>query len=263
MFDYHTHSSFSDDSPTPIVDMVEAAYALGLSEIAITDHYDPEYANRSVPFFLDFPAYHRALDHMYTSYEGKIKVVKGIELGLQKKVLTHCSKIAQDYDYDFILGGFHCAENKELYGGDFFKGITIERAYQDFYSYVFDCLSIFKDYSVLAHFNIIDRYAEETPKDHVYFDIVESILKMMIEDGKGIEINTSSFRYGMGRRMTPSLEILRKYKDLGGDIITIGSDAHFPKDVGYKLDSMPAFLKGEGFRFITTFDHLKPFQNKI
>lgn len=263
MFDYHIHSSFSEDSQAPLADMIEAAYALGLKEIAVTDHYDPEYANQSMPFVLDFPAYHNALITLSEAYKGKIKIVKGIELGLQKKVLALCSKTVHSFNYDFILGSFHCAEDKELYGGDFFQEKTAAQSYIDFYSYVFDCLSVFKDYSVLAHFNIIDRYAKVIPKDFIYMDIVESILKMMIEDGKGIEINTSSFRYGMKQRMTPSLEILRRFKALGGTIITVGSDAHFPGDIGYKLDYMPEYLKSEGFRYITTFDQLKPIQNKL
>jgi len=263
MFDYHVHSSFSEDSPTPLADMVEAAYTLGLTEVAITDHYDPEYANRSMPFDLDFSAYHKALSDLSEAYKGKITIIKGLELGLQKKVLVHCSETVKNYNYDFILGSFHCAENKELYGGDFFKGRSMQQAYRAFYTYVYDCLSIFKDYSVLAHFNIIDRYTKVIPENSAYMDVIESTLKMMIADGKGIEINTSSFRYGMGSRMTPSLEILRLYKALGGTIITIGSDAHFPKDVGYKLDYMREFLRSEGFDYITTFKNLKPIQNKI
>lgn len=263
MFDYHIHSSFSDDSKAPMIDMIEAAYAIGLSEVAITDHYDPEYANQTTPFTLDFEAYHAALNQYSEDYKGKLKVIKGIELGLQKKVLKLCSSTVDSFDYDFILGSFHCAENKELYGGDFFKHRTVAQAYRDFYTYVFECLSVYKDYSVLGHFNILDRYTSIIPDDSVYMDIVEAIFKMIISDGKGIEINTSSFRYGMGKRMTPSLEILRYYKSLGGSIITIGSDAHFPKDVGYKLDFMPEFLKSEGFDYITTFDKLKPIQNRI
>ena len=263
MFDYHIHSDFSDDSQSDLTDMIEAAYALRLTEIAITDHFDPEYANRSTPFTLDFPAYHQALDEAASAYMGKIKIVKGIELGLQKKVLDLCKETVKAYPYDFVLGSFHCAENKEIYGGDFFLNKTASESYRHFYSYVYDCLAAFKDYSVIGHFNIIDRYTGTIPEDAVYMDIVEAILKMIIADGKGIEINTSSFRYGMGNRMKPSLEILRLYKDLGGSIITIGSDAHYPRDIGYKLDFMPEFLKSEGFRFITTFNQLQPIQNKI
>ena len=263
MFDYHTHSSFSDDSSARMEDMIEAAYFLGFSEIAVTDHYDPLYPNRDLPFELDFHAYHQKLDEMKKKFESQIKVVKGIEIGLQKRALSLCCEAATGYDYDFILASFHCAENKELYGGDFFRNKTIEQSYIDFYTYVYACLIDYKEYNVLGHFNIIDRYSSKVPDDHVYFDIVEAILKLIIEDGKGIEINTSSFRYGMGERMTPALSILRLYRALGGEIITIGSDAHYPEDVGYKLDFLPEFLKSQGFSYITTFDRRIPKQNRI
>jgi len=263
MFDYHTHTSFSDDSSARMDHMIEAAYFLGFREIAVTDHYDPKYPNRDLPFDLDFKSYHCQLDEMRSLYSNRIKVIKGIEIGLQKKAIEECRAAASAYDYDFIIASFHCAQNKELYGGDFFKNKTVDQAYIDFYKYVRDCLTEYKDYSVLGHINIIDRYAGSIPQDHVYMDIVEEILKIIISDGKGIEINTSSFRYGMGDRMTPALSILRLYKSLGGEIVTIGSDAHFPEDVGYKLDFLPEFLKAQGFRHITTFEGLRAIQNPI
>ncbi len=263
MFDYHTHTSFSDDSSARIEDMIDSAYYLGYSEIAITDHYDPMYPNRDLPFDLDFNAYHNKLNEMRKKYETRIKVVKGIEIGLQKKALSLCRNAALAFDYDFILASFHCAENKELYGGDFFKGRTLDQSYIAFYTYMHDCLIAYKDYSVIGHFNILDRYSSGIPRENVYFDIIESILKLIIADGKGIEINTSSFRYGMGDRMTPALSIIRLYKSLGGEIITIGSDAHYPEDVGYKLDFLPEFLKSQGFKYITTFDNQLPIQNQI
>lgn len=259
MYDYHTHSSFSDDCSTPMKDMIEAACSLGLKEIAITDHYDPDYPDTDYPFDLSFSSYHNALNETKEIYKKDIKVIKGIEIGIQLgDTLKKCYNEVLSFHYDFVLGSFHCAEGFELYKKGFFENRTINESYTAFYNYMLESLKVFDDYDVLGHFNIIDRYSSQIPEANHYMDIIESILKIIIAKGKGIEINTSSFRYGMGDRTTPSQEILQLYKDLGGEIITIGSDAHKTRDVGYKLDYAQQMIKTVGLRYLTTFDQRIP-----
>lgn len=258
MYDYHTHSSFSDDCSTPMMDMIESAWRLGINEIAVTDHYDPDYAEQIIPFELDIPGYHKALNEAKEKYKDKIKVLKGIEIGIQHgDIMEKCRRTAKAFDYDFILGSFHCAEGFELYGNNFFKGRSAEDAYVAFYSYMLDCLKKYKDYDVLGHFNVIDRYTDRIPDSSGYKDLVEEILKLIISDGKGIEINTSSFRYGMGERTTPAKEILQRYKELGGEIITIGSDAHRPKDLGYYFEHAVEMIKDTGIKYLATYEQRK------
>lgn len=254
MYDYHSHTFHSDDSTTPIRSMVEAACSLGLKEYAITDHYDPDYPDPEFPFDLNFPEYHRDLNQVAEEFKNKIKIVKGIEIGIQGgDTLEKCSLAAKAYPYDFIIGSFHCAEGMELYNSPYFEGRSIKESYLAFYTYMYNCLREYKDYDVIGHFNIIDRYSPEIAPASNYMDIVEAILKQVIDDGKGIEINTSSFRYKMGDRTTPALEILQLYKDLGGSIITTGSDAHKPSNVGYRLDYAQHMIKSVGLRYLTTF----------
>lgn len=258
MYDYHTHSSFSDDSSTPMIDMIEAACRLGIKEMAITDHFDPNYPDREFPFDLNFPKYHQALNTMKEAYRSKIKIVKGIEIGIQHgDTMERCSAQAHAFDYDFIIGSFHCAEGYELYGNAFFKNRSAEDSYIAFYTYMRDNLRLYKDYDVVGHFNIIDRYSDQIPDASVYMDLVEEILKIIISDGKGMEINTSSFRYGMGERTTPAIEILQLYKELGGEILTIGSDAHRTKDVGFEFDFARELIKSVGLKHLATFDQRK------
>lgn len=264
MYDYHTHSAFSEDCSTPMNDMINYACKLGLKEIVVTDHYDPDYADRNFPFELDFPGYYKTLNEMKEKYSGKIKVLKGIELGIQHgATIEKCKSAVQSFDYDFILGSFHCAEGFELYGNSFFQGRTAEESYLAFYNYMYDCLLHFKDYDVLGHFNVIDRYTDRIPSDSVYKDLVEEILKLIISDGKGIEINTSSFRYGMGDLTTPAKWILKRFQELGGEIITIGSDAHRAKDLGYLFDHGVEMIKAAGLNYLTTFDQRKPTMIKL
>lgn len=259
MYDYHSHSNFSDDGSVSMSDMVQAAFNIGLQEIAITDHFDPDYPDKAFPFTLNFNDYHRTLEKVKDNFHDKIKLIRGIEIGIQHGVsMDKCSQAAKAYDYDFILGSFHCAEGLELYGCDFFAERSVEASYEAFYTYMYDCLQQYKDYDVLGHFNIIDRYSPYVAEPKRYMDVVESILKKIIDDGKGIEINTSSFRYGMGQRTTPAQEILQLYKDLGGEIITTGSDAHKKEDVGHMLDYAEHMIKSVGLNYVTTFNQRVP-----
>lgn len=259
MYDYHTHSSFSDDCSTPMKDMIEAACSKGIKEIAITDHYDPDYPDKEFPFDLAFSDYHNALNEAKETYKNKIKVVKGIEIGIQSgDTLVKSSNEVNSFDYDFVLGSFHCAQGFELYRQGFFENRAINDSYLAFYTYMLDSLKVYKDYDVLGHFNIIDRYASQIPESSLYMDIVEAILRIIIDYGKGIEINTSSSRYGMGDRTTPAQEILQLYKDLGGEIITIGSDAHKTRDIGFMYDHALERIKSVGLKYLTTFDQRKP-----
>ena len=258
MYDYHTHTFFSDDCRTPMADMIEAACRLGIKEIAVTDHYDPDYADQDFPFELDFSEYHKALNEAKEKYKDRIKVLKGIEIGIQNgKTIEKCVRIASAFDYDFIIGSFHCAEGSALYKAEFFEGRSAEDAYIAFYRYMLDCLKKYKDYDVVGHFNVIDRYTDRIPDPSVYMDLVEEILRVVVSDGKGLEINTSSFRYGMGERTTPAKEILRLYKELGGEIITIGSDAHKPKDLGYYFDHAVEMIKDTGINYLATYEQRK------
>lgn len=255
MYDYHTHTSFSEDSNTPMKEMVEAACRLGIREMAITDHYDPNYP---LPSDIDLPEYQKALNKTKEAYQNKIKILKGIEIGMRLgKSLELGSKAANSFDYDFIIGSFHSAEGYELYEGGFFLNRSAEDSYIAFYTIVRDALLKYKDYDVLGHFNVIDRYTDRIPDYSVYWDLVEEILRIIITDGKGLEINTSSFRYGMGDRTTPAKEILQRFRELGGEIVTIGSDAHRPKDVGYGFDTGVEMIKSAGLKYLATFDQRK------
>lgn len=258
MYDYHTHSNFSEDCSIPMNEMLEAAVESGLREIAVTDHFDPDYADRNFPFELDFTEYHKTLNKMKEKFSGRIKILKGIEMGIQHgSTIEKCNQAAQGFDYDFIIGSFHCAEGLELYGGDFFKGRSAEDSYLAFYNYMCDCLLQYKDYDVLGHINVIDRYTDRIPDYSIYSDLVEEVLKIVIADGKGIEFNTSCFRYGMGDRTMPPLEILRLYKELGGEIITIGSDSHRPKDLGHMFGYAVEMIRSTGIKYLTTFEQRK------
>lgn len=266
MYDYHIHTAFSDDSTADMDDMILSACNKGLSEIAITDHIDLDYPDPEIPFMMDFPAYHRALEQHQAKYRDRIKIVKGIEVGIQHTVHKGNSDIIHAYPYDFVIGSFHAAESKDFYTGMYYKGKTALQCYRDFYTYVYECLKEYKDYNVLGHLNIVERYSHFLPPEEVrqeeYFDLVEEILKLIIEDNKGIEVNTSCFRYHTSK-LYPSVKMLTLYKKLKGETITIGSDAHVPEHIGYNFGYMIDVLKTVGFKYLATFEGMQPKFMKI
>jgi histidinol-phosphatase (PHP family) len=256
-YDYHTHSSFSDDSPTPLSDMLDRAVELGIKEIAVTDHYDPGYPDPAYPFELEFDKYHNTLEEYSEVYADRLHIVKGIELGLTHDNLDKCAAAAKAYPYDYIIGSFHCALGEPLYEGHFFDEKTAKQAFCDYFTYMYENLKIYKEYCNVGHLNLVARYSDNLADFKDYGDIVEAILKMIIHDGKGIELNTSSYRYNMSCTC-PSEEILRLYRELGGEIITIGSDAHTPDKLTDHFDVATEYLRSLGFRYLATFRERKP-----
>lgn len=266
MYDYHIHTAHSDDCISDMEEMILSACDKGFREIAITDHIDLEYPDKNIPFLLDFPAYHRALEYCQSKYKDRIKIVKGIEVGIQDFVSKENSDLVRAYPYDFVIGSIHAAEGKDLSTGVYYEGKTAFECYRDFYSYTYKCLKEYKDYSVLGHINIVARYNEFIPPEPVeqneYLDLVEDILRLVIEDGKGIEVNTSCFRYKTPQ-MYPSVEMLALYKKLKGEIITIGSDAHSPEHIGYEFKYAIDVLESLGFKYLATYEQQRPKMNKI
>lgn len=102
------------------------------------------------------------------------------------------------------------------------------------------------------------RYAPYVPSDSLYTDVVDEILRTAVADGKGLELNTSCWRYGMGERTTPTAAILRRYRELGGEFITVGSDAHQVKWVGDHLNEGYQFLRDLGWDYCVVYRHRKP-----
>lgn len=264
MYDYHTHTNFSDDGTAPIDVMIQSAINKKIKEIAITDHFDPDYPFLAMPFNLDFPEYHKELNRVAAEYSSQIKVIKGVEIGIQQgPTAIKCYECASAYDYDFVIGSFHTACGATLDQSEYHEHRDSIKAVEDYYEYVLGALKEFNDYDVLGHINVIDRYVDEIPAKSYYMDQVEAILKHLVDNDKGIEINTSSFRYGLGDRTTPPHDILQLYVDLGGEIITTGSDAHLPKDIGYMLEFAQRMIQKTGHNFVATFHNRELIQHKI
>lgn len=252
MYDYHTHTSYSDDCDVPMKEMIEKAIEKGLTELAITDHCDPGYPDPAFPFLLDFDRYHNALLEAEKIYKDKIKIIKGLEIGIMEGQHDFCNQTVNEFPYDFIIGSFHCIGSSDLHTYDF-TNTDISAFLEDFYVYVYQCLKEYKNYDVLGHLTIVDRYIKKIYDYKPYMDVIEEILKMIIYDGKGLEINTSSFKY-KSNAWLPREEVLKLYCDLGGEILTFGSDSHHPDFFLDHFEEAYDLAQKIGFRYFTTYE---------
>ena len=261
MYDYHTHTAFSDDCDVPMEEMLLGAVKSGIKELAITDHYDPGYEDPEFPFTLDFEAYYKALWDAEKRYQDRLTIVKGMEIGIMDTQFDECRRAVHDFPYDIIIGSFHCLGKDDLYRYDFSQADGPSKL-EEFYLYVNRCLKEYQDYDIAGHLTIIDRYIGEIYDYKPYMDILEDTLKVIIYNGKGLEINTSSFEYGTGIWL-PRKEILKLYQELGGEILTFGSDSHDPSHFMDHFEEAKELAKSLGFKYQCTFRKRKPDFHKL
>lgn len=268
--DYHVHCEFSDDSVYPMEDVVRDAIGLGLEEICFTDHVDygikvdwdsgEEIRWRNgEPFAnVDYPRYFAKIADLQEKYGDRIRIRRGLELGVQSHTIDAYNRLTAKYPLDFAILSIHQVHDQEFWNGEFQEGRTQGEYNEEYYREMLRVVQSFKHYSVLGHMDLIVRYdkAGVYPFEKVK-DLITEILKVVIADGKGIELNTSSVRYGLSDTQ-PSRDILRLYRELGGQIITLGSDSHRPDHLGAHIASSMELLKELGYEAFCTFENGRP-----
>lgn len=277
--DYHVHSAFSDDSSYPVEDVCRDAVRLNLDEICFTDHVDygvkpdadelsPAPGGEGVSHNVDYERYFPELEAARERFaplgsgcdEGGLSVRIGLELGVQSHELTRNRALVERYRsrMDFAILSLHQVGDLEFWNGDFQRGRTRDEYNLAYYEELLRVVEGFSDYSVLGHLDLIRRYDPEGsyPFEKTR-DVVAAILERVIADGKGIEVNTSSFRYGLPD-LQPSAEILGLYRDLGGRIVTVGSDSHAPAHLGSYIGLAKKRLAALGFVEYCTFNAWEP-----
>ena len=257
---YHAHTSFSDDCSMPMETCIKAAINERLDEICFTEHIDiGVYSMHDC----DCKTYLSEFKRTQKLYGERIKLKFGMEFGMQYHTIPQYEKIFHSYDFDFILLSLHQINNKEFWSQAFQSGKTQKQYIEEYYEEIDKIVSNYNNYSVLGHMDVIRRYDRNGAYPFYKIkDKIKTILKKVIKNGRGIEVNTSCYRYNIGD-LTPSTEIIKFYKDLGGEIITIGADSHHPEHVAYKIKETEKSLKELGFKYICTFDKMQPIFHTI
>lgn len=257
--DHHVHTEFSGDCSTPMGNIINRAVELGLKEVMFTDHVDFEYPSKYISFEVDFEKYIKVLEKFRAQYK-EIDILMGVEVGYQPNLNERINQLLNSYEFDFVICSVHAWNGVEFDKGGLFKGRSQEEGYRAYFECLKYTIENFDNFDVVGHLDFIVRYGDfqnKTIRYEDYKNILDEILSMIINKGKGIELNTSGLRYKLNS-MHPNREILRRYLELGGRIITIGSDAHVVKDLCADFDKAIKELKEIGFKEITTFKNRKP-----
>ena len=258
-WDQHMHCNFSGDSDALPEDMIRAGIAHGLSGICFTDHLDYDYPEEPNIFLLDFDNYFKVLPDLREKYADKISVNIGIELGLQPQAAGQNLAVAEKYPFDFIIGSSHVVNHMDPYYPEFFAGRDEDAAYMEYFESVLENINSGVDFDVYGHIDYVVRYGPNKNAFYTYEkfkDIIDEILTQLISKGKGIEVNTGGFKYGLGHP-NPTEDIIKRYWELGGEIITMGADAHVPEYVAYEFDKTAQIIKNCGFKYYTVFKNRK------
>ncbi len=261
--DSHLHTSYSSDSDTPMQDMIERGISLGLSAMCFTEHMDmdfPRPPQDPMDFEVDTDAYYEGLCKLKDVYKDKLQVLFGVELGFQSHLAERCEAYANSYPFDFIIGSSHIVNGKDPFFPAFYEGRPEDESYRIYFESELENVKSFNTYDVYGHLDYVVRYGPNKNQFYSYqkfSDILDEILRALIERGKGIEINTGGLKYGLGHP-NPTEDIIRRYHELGGEIITVGSDAHVPEYVAFEFKKAAAILQECGFSYYTYFENRKP-----
>ena len=269
--DYHLHTLFSGDCETPLKDIIKSALSKGLKSICITDHNDLDLPGEPhmddgtpISFDLDIDAY---IPEMQSLRESVLKDYNfDLRIGLEQGVMPSTCKKLADYskvhpELDFIIASTHIVDDMDPYYPEFWEDRDPMKCYMSYFETTLYNAENFSDYNVYGHLDYILRYGPCPKKKELvdikpFMEIIEAILKAILDHGKGIEINTGSLYRGMDYSH-PHTEVLKLYKELGGEILTFGSDAHDSIHIGHDFDAAADMARAMGFKYYCTFKNMK------
>lgn len=260
--DYHMHSTISPDGFSTAEEMCQAAIDRGLQEIAMTEHFEI-YTPGFTPdggFYTVFDEEtlrqsQKAYEQCKRKFDGQLVIRHGLEVGQPQVNPEFVKRVMSGFAFDYLIGSAHKMQNIDLSMEDYattdLNNLAL-RNLEAIYTLVNQ-----EDFDCLGHIDLIKRYAAKHGKKVLlrdYPDELGDIFKRLIERGKGIEINTSALRQE-AKETLPSLPILKLYRDLGGEIVTVGSDAHRTTDVAAGFDTVYHMLREAGFTHVALYEN--------
>lgn len=263
--DMHMHTEFSSDSCAKLEAMADCAISKGIKTICITDHIDWDFPEKNMVFDFDVDAYDRTIRNAKEKYRGKLEILMGVELGLQPHLADRYTQFLKQYPFDFVIGSVHLVNNRDPFYPEAFAGMTDQQAYRAYFENVLQNVQAFQGFDSLGHLDYIVRYGKSKAKDYrcaEYLDIIDEILKVLIEKDKALEVNSAGYRKNLGVP-NPHTDIIKRFKELGGERITVGADAHKPSHIGYDFRRTAQVLKNCGFVYYTKYVGRRPVFVKI
>jgi len=257
MIDYHIHTAFSADCDVPLPRMAQAACNAGLKEICFTEHIDFDLPG-DIDFCLDIKAYKEGFGRAVNDFPA-LNMRFGIEAGLDIAAIERMEAIINAQEIDCVIGSQHLVYGKDPFYRDIWDMYTQRDIYEQYLRACAECAAACDYYDVYGHLGYIGKfcpYEDNLLRFSDHKDAIDEILKTLVAKGKGLEINTNGLI--MTPDTMPERPIAARYRELGGEIVTIGSDAHHEATVGHAVKEALHMLKDIGFRYVCAFDRHKP-----
>jgi histidinol-phosphatase (PHP family) len=257
--DSHTHSDCSRDGDDPTMMICESGARQGLYAMTITDHCECNAYTQD--------GYDRSIRQSYFEarkaaavFHSRLHVFAGVEIGQPMQNQAAAQDVLDACDFDFVLASVHNVKSlADFYELDYSK-IEVNDALNRYFDEMMDMIEWGK-FDSLAHLTYPWRYIVGERgleiNDNLFRDRIDQVLMALIKKHKALEVNTSGFRQKLGKPM-PDLSIIRRYRELGGKLITIGSDAHRWADVGGGVEQGLRVLQQAGFHHFTIYIHREP-----
>ena len=261
MFDYHMHTIVSFDGHDRGLQMAQAAKEKGLKEICFTDHLDYDPLGKMGVLAFDTAAYNAEYDNLEVP---GLKIRRGMEFGMTPDNRAQFQEDLKRRPFDFVLGSIHFVDDLDVYFKEYWHDKTVFEAERRYLEATLDCVRIHDDFDVLAHLTYIGKTSSHhAPRPVPYEEhreLVDEILKTIAQKGKGLEMNSSGVDRCGG--FLPTADYFRRFKELGGEIVTVGSDAHTASRVGQYSKDACDILK-DIFGYVCTFEDRKPIFHKL
>lgn len=259
--DHHVHTYFSSDSKARPESHIERAIALGMPSVCFTDHMDPHYPEEfGYTFMFDPASYFREMHGLRDRYQDRIRVCAGVEMGLQTDCREETVRYITENPWDFVIGSIHLVDGMDPYLEGYFDGWSEEEAYRAYFEETLCNLQEYEPvYDVLGHLDYIFRCGGQSVTDawSAWPELMDEILHLLVKKGIGLDINTGGFKKGLTCQH-PHDNLLRRYRELGGELITFGSDAHAPEYLGARFPEVGERLKSLGFSYVASYEGRKP-----
>ena len=272
-FDNHTHSTFSPDSSATVEAAVRTALQQNLMGIAITDHYDTDAPSRDQEFLFN-PADQQAEIRRVCELLGDemqardFQVMRGIEVGLQPQIIGKIKDFTSQFQFDTVIASIHFVDGTDPYLGTYYGDKDYKYAYSHALEIMYEIAVAYRDFDILGHYDYVARYSPygEGCRDITlaqFGDWLEPILKFLAQEGKTLELNTKTYMNHKGYIPQLDTAILRRFREFGGEALSLGSDSHNTLRYGDSFEKYAHIAKECGFRYLVWFKNRKPQYYKI
>ena len=264
LFDNHNHSQFSfDGQRTSVEASARAALSAGLGGICFSDHCDHYVPPMKASFedlkpeYFDVAEQQAEIGRVQDLLEEGVKILKGIEIGMYEECHEQIRNVLSSNSFDQVLASVHYIQQTDPYYGGYYEGKDWKQAYGGYLETIYKEMTWLGDFDIMGHYDYIVRYAPypvTSIRYRDFSDIFDEMFRYLIYEGKALEINTKSYEGHRGRIVELDHNVLLRYREMGGEIISLGSDSHEPSRVGAGFTFHAELLKSLGFRWTAHYE---------